>query len=132
MATEHLCMLRIDREILILKTQKLANEARLMHTKINTHQNDLNFITHDLWSKAKLGMPSIHLELLWILSYAISKKNKHISRINISGNYKIVIKSPEVHFGKKRQHAEVGHKNLIIFIYKNHLDIFFMNRKQFI
>jgi hypothetical protein len=58
-------------------------------------------------------MQQIHLKLLWILSYAITKKNKHISRINISDNYKIVINSPEVHFGIKRQHAEVGHKNLI-------------------
>jgi hypothetical protein len=43
------------------------------------------------------------------------QENKHISRINISGIYKIVTNSPEVHFGIKRQHAEVGNKNLIIF-----------------
>jgi hypothetical protein len=79
-----------------------------------------------------LGMQHIHLELLWILTYAIIKKNKHISRINISGNYKIGINSPKVYFGIKRQHAEVGHKNLIIFIYKNHLDRFCIKRKQFI
>jgi hypothetical protein len=48
------------------------------------------------------------------LSYAITKKNKHISRINIFDNYKIVINSPKMHFGIKRQHAEVGHKTLII------------------
>jgi hypothetical protein len=42
------------------------------------------------------------------LTYAIIKKNKHISRINISGNYKILINSPEVCFGITRQHAEVG------------------------
>jgi hypothetical protein len=66
------------------------------------------------------------------LTYAITKKNKHISRINISVNYKIVINSPEVHFCIKRQHVEVGHKNLIIFIYKNHLDRFCIKRKQFI
>jgi hypothetical protein len=59
-------------------------------------------------------------------------KNKHISRINISGNYKIVINSPKVHFGIKIQHPEVGHKNLIIFSYKNHLDRFCINIKQFI
>jgi hypothetical protein len=41
--------------------------------------------------------------------------------MNISGNYKIVINSPEVHFGIERQHAEVGNKNIIIFGYKNHL-----------
>jgi hypothetical protein len=77
-------------------------------------------------------MQHIHLELLWILSYAITKKNNHISRINISGNYKIVINSPELHFGIKREHAKVGHKYLIIFSYKNHLDRFCINRKQFI
>jgi hypothetical protein len=63
-----------------------------MHTKIKTHQNDTNFLTHDLWSKTRLGMQHTHLELLWILSYAITKKNKHISRLNIYGHYKIVIK----------------------------------------
>jgi hypothetical protein len=103
-----------------------------MHTKINTHQFDPNFLTHDLWCKTKLGMQHIHLELLLILVYAITKKNKHISRINNSGNYKIVINSPEVHFGIKRQHEEVYHKTLIIFSYKNHLGRFCINRKQFI
>jgi hypothetical protein len=33
------------------------------------------------------------------LSYVFSKKIKHNSRINISGNYKIVINSPEVGLG---------------------------------
>jgi hypothetical protein len=102
-----------------------------MHTKINTQQIDPTFLTHDLWSKTSLGMQHTHLELLCILSYAITKKNKHISRINISVNYKIRINSPEVHFGIARQHAEVGHKNLLIFIYKNHLDRFCNKRKQF-
>jgi hypothetical protein len=55
-----------------------------MHTKINTHQNDPNILTHDLWYKTRLGMQHTHLELLLILSYAIIKENKHISRINIS------------------------------------------------
>jgi hypothetical protein len=73
-----------------------------MHTKINTHQNGPNFLTHGLWSKTRLGMQHIHLELLWILIYAITKKNKHTSRINISDNYKIVINSLEVHFGLNR------------------------------
>jgi hypothetical protein len=77
-------------------------------------------------------MQHVHLELLWILTYTIIKKNKHISRINISNNYKIVINSPEVYFGIRRQYAEVGHKTLIIFSYKNHLDKFCINRKQFI
>jgi hypothetical protein len=38
--------------------------------------------------------------------------------------YKIVINSPEVHFVITRQHAGVGHKNIIIFVYKNHLGRF--------
>jgi hypothetical protein len=89
-----------------------------MHTKINIHQIDPNFLKPELWSKTRLGMQHVHLELLWILIYAITKKNKHISRINISGNYKIVINSTKVYFGVTRQRAEVGHKNLIIVIYK--------------
>jgi hypothetical protein len=35
------------------------------------------------------------------------KESKHISRINISDNYKFVINSPEVHFGTKRQHQKL-------------------------
>jgi hypothetical protein len=49
------------------------------------------------------------------LSYAFFKKIKHNSRINISGNPKIVIHSPEVCFGIKRQYTKVGCKNLFIF-----------------
>jgi hypothetical protein len=86
-----------------------------MHTKINIPQNDPNFLTHVTWSKTSLVMQHIHLELIWNLSYAFSKKNKHNSRITISVNYKIVINSPEVCFGIKRQCAQVGCKNLIIF-----------------
>jgi hypothetical protein len=48
------------------------------------------------------------------------------------GKNKIVISSPEVHFGIKRQYAEVRRKNLLIFSYKNHLDRFCIKRKQFI
>jgi hypothetical protein len=48
------------------------------------------------------------------LSYVFSKKIKNNSRINIFGVYKIVINSPEVCFGIKRQYAEVGCKKLII------------------
>jgi hypothetical protein len=77
-------------------------------------------------------MQHIHLELLSILSYAFTNRNKHISRIYISDNYKIVINSLEVHFGITIQHVEVGYKKLIIFSYKNHLDRFNRNRKQFI
>jgi hypothetical protein len=86
-----------------------------MHTKINTHQNDPNFLTHVIWFKTSLVVQHIYLELLWNLSYVFSKKNKHNSRINISGNYKIVINSPDVCLGIKRQCAQVGCKNLIIF-----------------
>jgi hypothetical protein len=43
-----------------------------------------------------------------------------------------MINSPEVHLNIKRSHAEVVHKNLIIFSYNNHLDIFSINTKQFI
>jgi hypothetical protein len=39
----------------------------------------------------------------------------HILRINNSDHAKIVVKSPEVQLGITRQHAEVGHKNIIIF-----------------
>jgi hypothetical protein len=66
------------------------------------------------------------------LSYAFTKKVRHISRINSSEQYKIIINSPEVHFGIIRQHAEVGYKKLIIFSYKYHLDKFCIKRKQFI
>jgi hypothetical protein len=76
-----------------------------MHTKLNKHANDSNFFTHVIGSKTNLGMHHIHVELSWILTYAITKKIKHNSRIAISANYKIVINSPEVHFGIKRQHA---------------------------
>jgi hypothetical protein len=42
------------------------------------------------------------------LAYAITKENKHNSRINIYGNDKIVINSPEVWFEITRQYAKVG------------------------
>jgi hypothetical protein len=86
-----------------------------MHTKIITHQNDPNFLTHVIWFKTSLVVQHIHLELLWNLSCVILKKNKHNLRIINSVNYKIVINSPEVFFGIKRQCAKVGRKNLIIF-----------------
>jgi hypothetical protein len=66
------------------------------------------------------------------LSYAFTKKNKHNSRINISGDYKIVINSPEVYFGLSRYYAKVGFKNQIIFSYKNHLCRFCRNGKKII
>jgi hypothetical protein len=86
-----------------------------MHTKINAQRNDPNFLTHVIWPKTSLEVQHIHLELIWNLSYAILKKNKDNSRITISVNYKIVINSPEVCFGRKRQCAKVGCKNPIIF-----------------
>jgi hypothetical protein len=86
----------------------LATQTWEMHTKINTPQNDSNFLTHDIWSKPKLRMQHMDLELLWNLTYAITKKIKHISRINISGNYKIVINSPKVHFGIKNSMHKLG------------------------
>jgi hypothetical protein len=103
-----------------------------MHIKINKNPNGTNFPTHVIWSKTRLGMQHIHLEQLWILTYAIIKKKKHISRINIYVNYKILINSPDLYLGIERQHAEVGQKILIIFIYKKHLGRFCINRKQFI
>jgi hypothetical protein len=66
------------------------------------------------------------------LSYAFSKKIKHISRLTISVKYKIVINSSQLCFGITRQHAEVGHKNINIFGYKNHLGRFCRNGKQFL
>jgi hypothetical protein len=49
-----------------------------MHTKINTHPNDPNFLTHVLWSKTNLGMQHIHLELPLILGYSFTKKSRII------------------------------------------------------
>jgi hypothetical protein len=66
------------------------------------------------------------------LTQAFTKKNKHNSRINISGDYRIVINTPEVCFGIKRQYAKVGCKNLLIFSYKNHLCRFCRNGKTFL
>jgi hypothetical protein len=86
-----------------------------MYTKIITHQNDPNFLTHVIWFKTSLVVQHIYLELLWNLSCVFSKKNKHNSRIFIYGNYKIIINSPQVCIGIKRQCEKVGCKNLIIF-----------------
>jgi hypothetical protein len=56
----------------------------------------------------------------------------HKLRINISDKPEIKINSPEVCFDVKSQHAQVGHKNINIFIYKNHLGRFCINGKPFI
>jgi hypothetical protein len=47
------------------------------------------------------------------LTYAITKENKHNSKINIYGNDKIALNTPEVWFEITRQYAKVGCKNLI-------------------
>jgi hypothetical protein len=44
--------------------------------KINKHQNDPNFLTHGHWSKTKLGMQNIHLELIKIFGLCIYKENQ--------------------------------------------------------
>jgi hypothetical protein len=56
----------------------------------------------------------------------------HNLRINISDHPKIIINSPEVCLGIARQHAQVGHKNINIFSYKNQLGRFCIMGKQFI
>jgi hypothetical protein len=38
-----------------------------------------------------------------------------------------VINTPEVHFDIKKPHADVGHKNIIIVSYTNHLGRFCIN-----
>jgi hypothetical protein len=91
-----------------------------MHTKINKQPNDSIFLTHVIWSKTKLGMQHIHLELLLILIYAIAKKNKHISRINSFDNYKIVINSPDKFFSKVVLMMSKKRKNAGTFIRHKH------------
>jgi hypothetical protein len=103
-----------------------------MHTKINKHQNDPNFLMHALWPKTSLNNQQVHLETLLILIHKFTKENMHKLRINIFVKPKIVINSPEVCFDIERQHAQVGHKNIIIFGYKNHLGSLCRNGKQFI
>jgi hypothetical protein len=56
----------------------------------------------------------------------------HKLGIIISDKPKIMINSPEVCFDIKRKHAQVGHKNINIFSYKNHLGRFCIKGKQFI
>jgi 3-methyladenine DNA glycosylase Mpg len=56
----------------------------------------------------------------------------HLLRINTSDKTKVVINSPEVCLGTTRQHAQVVHKTINIFSYKNHLGRFCINGKQFI
>jgi hypothetical protein len=56
----------------------------------------------------------------------------HKLRINISDKSKIMINSPVVCFDITRQYAQVGHININIFSYKNHLGRFCIKGKQFI
>jgi hypothetical protein len=58
--------------------------------------------------------------------------NMHTLRINTSEHSKIGIISPEVQLDITRQKAEVGHKNIYSFSYKNHLDRFCIKGKYFI
>jgi hypothetical protein len=62
-----------------------------MHIKINTQQMKLNFLSLIHGLKTRLEKQQTHQELIQILSYAFTLKNKHKSRLNISGRYKIVI-----------------------------------------
>jgi hypothetical protein len=56
----------------------------------------------------------------------------HKLRIITSVQQKLVINSSEMYLGITRQHAQVGHKNINIFSYKNHLGRFCIKGKQFI
>jgi hypothetical protein len=56
----------------------------------------------------------------------------HKLKINICDHSKLIINSPEVCYGITRQHAQVGHKNINIFSYKNHPGRFYIKGKQFI
>jgi hypothetical protein len=56
----------------------------------------------------------------------------HKLRIITSDQSKLVINSSGVYLGITRQHAQVGHKNINSFSYKNHLGRFCINGKQFI
>jgi hypothetical protein len=56
----------------------------------------------------------------------------HKLRINIFDKPKIMLNSPEVCFDITRQNVQVGHKNINIFSYKNHLGRFCINGNQFI
>jgi hypothetical protein len=53
-------------------------------------------------------------------------------RINTSAHPNIMINSPEVCLGITRQHAQVEHKNINIFSYKNRLGRICIKGKQFI
>jgi hypothetical protein len=102
-----------------------------MHTKINKPQNDPIDLIHALWSQTSLKNQQAHLEVLLILLHKFTKENMHKLGIIISYKPKIMINSPEVCFDITRHHAHVGHKNINIFSYKNHLGRFCIKGKQF-
>jgi hypothetical protein len=56
----------------------------------------------------------------------------HLLSINFSDHPKIAINLREVYLGITRQHAQVGHKNINSFSYKNHLGRFYINGKYII
>jgi hypothetical protein len=56
----------------------------------------------------------------------------HELRIIVSVKPKLMINSKEVCFDITRQNAQVGHKNINILSYKNHLGRFCTIGKQFI
>jgi hypothetical protein len=56
----------------------------------------------------------------------------HKLRIITSVQQKLVINSSEMYLGITRQHAQVGHKNINIFSYRNHLGRCCIKEKQFI
>jgi hypothetical protein len=64
-------------------------------------------------------MQHIHLELLWILNYAITKKNNHISKINIFDNYKIVINSRDVHLAFQDNMQKLDTKSNYCYLQKS-------------
>jgi hypothetical protein len=55
---------RLARKLIIPKITKASYRDMINAYKKNTHQNVSNIPAHDLWSKTKLGMQHIHLELL--------------------------------------------------------------------
>jgi hypothetical protein len=56
----------------------------------------------------------------------------HKLRVNISIKPETMINSLDVCVDIARQYKQVGHKNINIFSYKNHLGSFCRNGKQFI
>jgi hypothetical protein len=72
-----------------------------MHTKINTHQNNSNFLTHDIWSKPKLGMQHIHLELLWNLMLGNSGKPVTLETSSLTKSLRHVFQEQETHDFRK-------------------------------